>query len=131
MAVIAREWWRFAARCVGRLNRRRSWTEFYATFRKRRAHLELYKRRAHATGVPWLDALGADERARLEEIEGDRTISVSGRMHWRTVANAQAGKEREKFRTTGTASGRISLAGTSTPSKGRSSVSIKSSFTTS
>ena len=107
------------------------WTKFYATFRKRRAHLELYKRRARAVGAPWLAALRADDRARLEEIEGNRTISVSGLMHWRTIADAQAGKEREKFRTTGTASGRISLAGTSTPSKGRSSVSIKSSFTTS
>lgn len=98
VAGNAREWWRYAVRCVGRLTRRRSWTEFLVAFRKRRRYVELYKRRAHAGDAPWLSHLLPAEEAALEEIECDRSVSVAGLMHWRTIADAQAGKEREKHR---------------------------------
>ncbi|KAL9187273.1 hypothetical protein ACHAXT_001376 [Thalassiosira profunda] len=92
----AKQWWRYAVRCIGRLNRHRSWIEFFAAFRKRKAYLELYKRHAHAASAPWLTGLSVIEILELETIEKDRSISVSGLMHWRNIAEAQVGKEREK-----------------------------------
>lgn len=92
----AKEWWRYAVRCIGRLNRHRSWMEFYAAYRKRKSYLELFKRHAHAEGAPWLVKLTDAEREELNRIECDRSISISGLMLWRTIADAQVKKEREK-----------------------------------
>ncbi len=92
----AKAWWKYAVRCIGRLNRHRSWMEFYAAYRKRKSYLELYKRRAHAEGAPWLTKLLDTENEELNRIENDRSISISGLMLWRTIADAQVTKEREK-----------------------------------
>ena len=92
----ARKWWKYAVRCIGRLNRHRSWIEFIVAFRKRKMYLELYKRHAHSDSAPWLTKLDIAECVQLDDIENDRTISVAGLMHWRTIADAQVGKEREK-----------------------------------
>ena len=35
----ARDWWRYAVRAIGRLNRRRSWAEFFIAYRKRYVRL--------------------------------------------------------------------------------------------
>ncbi|KAL7472999.1 hypothetical protein ACHAXS_013378 [Conticribra weissflogii] len=94
----AKQWWRYAVRCIGRLNRHRSWIEFFIAFQKRKLYTELYKRHAHAEGAQWLTKLKVSERAELEQIEGDRSISIAGLMHWRTIADAQVEKEREKHK---------------------------------
>jgi len=39
----AKQWWKYAVRCVGRLNRQRSWPEFYIAFQKRKKYILLYK----------------------------------------------------------------------------------------
>mmetsp|Transcript_4276 Transcript_4276/g.8218 ORF Transcript_4276/g.8218 Transcript_4276/m.8218 type:complete len:3387 (-) Transcript_4276:172-10332(-) len=138
IAGNAKRWWRYAVRCIGRLNRHRSWIEFMAAFRKRKSYVELYKRHAHAKNAPWLATLSSSERDALEEIESDRSVSVSGLMHWRTIADAQAGKEREKARSkrkesagamAGGGSGNHGQHGVVTPAKSKSS--IKSSFASS
>ena len=46
----AHKWWKYAVRCIGRLNRHRSWIEFYLAFQKRKRYLELYKRSVYAVG---------------------------------------------------------------------------------
>eukprot|EP00956_Cyclotella_meneghiniana_P019104 scaffold32476_cov68-Cyclotella_meneghiniana.AAC.1 len=46
-----KQWWKYAVRCIGRLNRRRSWMEFYLAFQKRKLYVELYKRYAHSEGA--------------------------------------------------------------------------------
>ena len=94
----AKQWWRYAVRCIGRLNRHRSWMEFYMAFQKRKVYLELYKRHTFSEGAPWLTKLKVSERAELERIESDRSISMAGLMHWRTIADAQVEKEREKHK---------------------------------
>ena len=35
----AKDWWRYAVRAIGRLNRRRSWAEFFIAYRKRYVRL--------------------------------------------------------------------------------------------
>ena len=114
----AGEWWRYAARCIGRLNRRRSWIEFLEAYRKRKSYVELYKRHAHSGMSPWLSRLTPPERSVLDAIEGDRTISISGLMHWRTIADAQAGKEREKHDASAAASSRRAATGGESTSGG-------------
>ncbi|KAL7555198.1 hypothetical protein ACHAWF_018915 [Thalassiosira exigua] len=123
VASHAKEWWRYAVRCIGRLTRRRSWTEFLEAYRKRKAYLELYKRRAHAEGAPWLAELSASESAELEGIESDRSIAVAGLMHWRTIADAQAAKEREKR-----AAKRVESGSAVPPAKGKKSTFASSLF---
>ncbi len=122
----AKQWWLYAARCIGRLNRHRSWVEFLDAYRKRKLYLELYKRNAHSEGAPWLSKLKVSERAELELIENDRSISITGLMHWRTIADAQVEKEREKHRTLNKRSSDVSRSGSSasggTPAKARSSI---------
>lgn len=103
----AKEWWKYAVRCIGRLNRRRSWTEFYSAFCKRKVYVDLYKRHAHATTAPWLSVLTKSEITELDKIESDRTISIEGLMQWRSLADMQVGKEREKKAAASTASKRI------------------------
>mmetsp|Transcript_2476 Transcript_2476/g.5220 ORF Transcript_2476/g.5220 Transcript_2476/m.5220 type:complete len:2925 (-) Transcript_2476:1534-10308(-) len=130
IAGNAKQWWRYAVRCIGRLNRQRSWIEFFTAFRKRKTYLELYKRHAHAQGTPWLAKLKVSEWAELEMIENDRSISIDGLMHWRTIADAQVGKEREKTATAALNKRNESMGVESgTPTKGRSS--MKSSFASS
>lgn len=107
----AHKWWKYAIRCIGRLNRHRSWIEFYLAFQKRKRYLELYKRGVYAerkdkkgvvTSVsPWLTKLRIDERVELEDIERDRSISVLGLMHWRNIADAHFAKEKEKYHLVG------------------------------
>jgi vacuolar protein sorting-associated protein 13A/C len=95
-ASSARDWWRYAVRCIGRLNGRRLWPEFFAAFQKRKRYVPLYKRQKHADRCGWLTPLTADEASDLWEIEQDRSISVEGIMTWRNIADAQVEKEREK-----------------------------------
>lgn len=92
-----KQWWKYATRCIGRLNRRRSWMEFYLAFRKRKLYVELYKRYAHSEGAAWLSSLTPAETMELHEIEKDRSISIGGLMHWRNLADGQVGREREKI----------------------------------
>jgi len=116
----ASKWWKYAVRCIGRLNRHRSWIEFYLAFQKRKRYLELYKRSVYAErrdkkGVvissPWLSKLRVEERVALENIEKDRSISILGLMHWRNIADGQFVKEREKHRRIAAVGGPSSNAG--------------------
>jgi len=90
------DWWRYATRCVGRLNGRRSWVEFFRAFQRRKAYIPLYKRHAHHESCSWIEALTPEEHEQLKEIEADRSISVEGIMTWRNVADAQVKKEQQK-----------------------------------
>eukprot|EP00985_Skeletonema_marinoi_P022234 scaffold14105_cov137-Skeletonema_marinoi.AAC.1 len=110
----AHKWWKYAVRCIGRLNRHRSWIEFYLAFQKRKRYLELHKRNVYSerrdkkgvvTSSPWLSKLRIEERVELENIERDRSISILGLMHWRNIADAQFVKEKEKYHRIGTVSG--------------------------
>ena len=92
----AKQWWRYAVRCVGRLNRHRSWIEYFVAFRKRKVYIDLYKRQTYAEESPWLTKITPAELTELKQIESDRSISVAGIMHWRTISDAQAFKEDEK-----------------------------------
>ena len=123
----AKQWWRYAVRCIGRLNRQRSWIEFFNAFKKRKTYVALYKRHAHADGTSWLTKLQISERAELDQIENDRSVSIQGLMHWRSIADAQVAKEREKQRAMNKRNGSMS-SGAGTPSKGKSK---KSSFASS
>lgn len=133
----ANKWWKYAVRCIGRLNRHRSWIEFYLAFQKRKRYLELYKRSVYAerrdkkgvvTLSPWLSKLRIEERVELENIEKDRSISVLGLMHWRNIADAHFVKEKEKYHRIGAVNGSLSSS-SSTAVKKRSSKK-SSSFAT-
>ena len=120
-----KQWWKYATRCIGRLNRRRSWLEFYLAFQKRKVYVELYKRYAHAEGAPWLSLLTEMEKRQLRDIENDRSISIGGLMHWRNLADGQVEREREKMlakreqQSSLGASVSNSSSSTTTPSKSR------------
>jgi hypothetical protein len=90
------DWWKYAFRCIGRLNGRRSWVEFYLAFQMRKKYIPLYKRRAHHISCPWLKPLNPKEVEELVALEQTRSISVEGIMAWRNIADAQMEKEREK-----------------------------------
>ena len=92
----AAEWWKYAIRCVGRLNGRRSWVEFFRAFQRRKAYIPLYKRHAYNEACTWIKPLSPYESAKLTEIEADRSISVEGIMTWRNIAEAQVRKEQAK-----------------------------------
>lgn len=92
----AREWWKYAFRCIGRLSGRSSWVEFFRAFKKRKAYIPLYKRHAHHSTCSWIRDLSSEELSQLIEIEEDRSISIEGLMSWRDVADAQVFREREK-----------------------------------
>lgn len=94
--AAAKEWWKYAVRCIGRLNSRRCWVEFFYAYKKRKAYIPLYKRQAHYQTCSWYKALTSAEMEELIHIEQDRTISVEGLMSWRTIADGQVDKEREK-----------------------------------
>ena len=114
----AKEWWRYAARCVGRLNRQRCWIEFYIAFKKRKAYIPLYKRAAHHDSCPWLSKLTIAETADFDTIEQDHTVSLQGIMCWRNIADAQVEKEREKHEAAVEAKGRAFTNTKSVPSRG-------------
>jgi len=92
----AKEWWKYACRCIGRMNGRRSWVEFFEAYRKRRKYIPLFKRYSHCTECSWVKPLNSDELSDLFAIEQDRSISLEGLMTWRNIADAQIDKEREK-----------------------------------
>jgi hypothetical protein len=92
----SRDWWKYAVRCIGRLNGRRSWVEFFLAYQQRKRYIPLYKRDAHHATCPWLKALNSKELDELVAIENNRSISVEGLMTWRSIADAQMEKEREK-----------------------------------
>ena len=89
-------WWKYAMRCVGRLNGRRSWVEFFHAFQRRKQYITLYKRQMYAAKSSWINPLLPMEVEQLHGIEMDRSISVDGIMGWRNIADAQARKEQEK-----------------------------------
>eukprot|EP00934_Nitzschia_sp_Nitz4_P004856 Nitzschia sp. Nitz4//scaffold372_size14277//316//10005//NITZ4_008942-RA/size14277-snap-gene-0.12-mRNA-1//-1//CDS//3329549588//4846//frame0 len=92
-----KEWWKYAVRCIGRLNGQRSWVEFYNAFQKRKQYIPLYKRHAHHATCPWIQpALTTAELDTLHALENDRTISVQGIMTWRSIADAQKDREHAK-----------------------------------
>ena len=92
----AKDWWKYAYRCVGRMNGKRSWHEFMMALRLRQKYIPLFKRHAHSKDCPWLTPLSKEEENTLKEIEEDRTILVEGIMAWRNIADAQAEKEKKK-----------------------------------
>ena len=92
----AREWWRYAYRCIGRLSGRTLWQEFFKAFRSRKRYIELYKRKHHASKCPWLSPLTSWEQDELTSIGRDTSISIEGVMLWRNISDAQIKKEREK-----------------------------------
>ena len=89
-------WWKYATRCVGRLNGRRCWVEFFHAFQRRKQYIELYKRQAYHAKCSWINQLLPTEMDQLRLIEMDRSVSVDGIMGWRNIADAQARKEQEK-----------------------------------
>jgi len=92
----AKEWWKYATRCIGRLNRRRSWVEFYLAFRKRQQYIALYKRFANHIDCDWMTPLSRAEVKEMLAIENDCSISVDGIMKWRDLADAQVNLEKTK-----------------------------------
>lgn len=98
----AREWWKYAVRCIGRMNGRRSWMEFFLAFQKRKSYIPLYKRHIHSQSCSWIEELSIYELSDLQKIEQDRTISVDGIMTWRNLADAQVKREKQKFDATKT-----------------------------
>lgn len=96
-AKSAKDWWRYAFRCVGRLNGRRSWVNFFEAYKARKKYIQLYKRKTYASATnKWLKPLAIVEVADLEELEADRSISVEGIMAWRNIADAQFEAEQKK-----------------------------------
>ena len=91
-----KEWWKYAVRAVGRISRKRSWTEFYIAFQKRKAYISMHKR-LNAKDCSWLIPLNDKEMKELQRIENDKSIGVSGIMNWRNIAEAQMELERKKF----------------------------------
>jgi hypothetical protein len=90
------DWWKYALRCVGRLNGTRSWVEFFLAYKIRKKYIPLYKRHAHQATCSWIKPLTSTENDELLAIEGDRSISTDGIMSWRNIADAQMEKEKEK-----------------------------------
>ena len=136
----AHKWWKYAVRCIGRLNRHRSWIEFYLAFQKRKRYLELYKRSVYTerrdkksllitTVTPWLSKLRIEERVELENIEKDRSISILGLMHWRNIADGQFVKEREKYRRIAAVGGGLSSPSSSNAGKKKQPSSSRKSST--
>lgn len=93
----AKEWWKYAVRSIGRINRRRSWVEFFIAYKKRKNYISLYKRLTYCSECPWLTPLFIQERAELDKIESDKSLSTKGIMAWRNMADAQFNLEMKKF----------------------------------
>lgn len=92
----AKDWWRYAFRCVERLSGRGLWEDFFYAFKLRKSYIPLYRRSAHSDSCPWLTPLSDEEKAQLDSIEQDRSISVEGIMAWRNIADAQVDREQNK-----------------------------------
>jgi len=92
----SKAWWKYAFRCVGRLNRRRSWVEFFQAFQKRQRYIILYKRQKNCSQCRWLQPLNGEEARELSDIENDRSISVFGLMTWRSLSDGQIELEKAK-----------------------------------
>ncbi|CAJ1901189.1 unnamed protein product [Cylindrotheca closterium] len=95
--VNAKEWWRYAKRCIGRMSGRSSWVEFFYAFKKRKAYIPLYKRHVYSDTCSWIEPLSTTELFEMNEIEHDRTISIEGLMCWRDLADAQVDREKSKL----------------------------------
>lgn len=93
----AKLWWKYAVRSIGRINRRRSWVEFFIAYKKRKNYISMYKRLTYSSECPWLTPLFIQERAELDSIESDKSISTKGIMAWRNMADAQYNLEMKKF----------------------------------
>ncbi len=93
----AKLWWRYAVRSVGRISRRRSWTEFYLAYQKRKRYIHLYKRLTYSEECQWLAPLLISERAEVDGIEKDASITTHGIMTWRNMADAQVDLEFQKY----------------------------------
>ena len=93
----AKLWWKYAVRCIGRLTRRRSWTEFYIAHMKRKRYIPLYKRATYAKTCTWIKPIGKKEKLVLNAIDTDTSVSIVGIMGWRNMADAQVKRERRKF----------------------------------
>jgi vacuolar protein sorting-associated protein 13A/C len=93
----AKEWWRYVVRCIGRLNGRRSWVEFFLSYQKRKTYIPLFKRQSHHRDCSWIKPLSSKEMDVLVHIESDRSISIEGLMSWRNIADAQVDKEKQKY----------------------------------
>jgi vacuolar protein sorting-associated protein 13A/C len=93
----AKLWWKYAVRSIGRINRRRSWVEFFIAYKKRKNYISMYKRLIYSSECPWLTPLLIQERADLDSIENDKSISTKGIMAWRNMADAQVNLEIKKF----------------------------------
>lgn len=93
-------WWRYAVRCIGRLSRRNSWTEFLIVFRKRQKYISLYKREKNhkdsSLNMKFHKPLDQKEKQILQNIESDHSISIDGLMVWRNLADQQLLKEKQK-----------------------------------
>eukprot|EP00536_Pseudo-nitzschia_multiseries_P011592 jgi/Psemu1/206332/e_gw1.405.38.1 len=96
----AKVWWKYAARCIGRLSGRRLWIEFFRAYKKRKQYIPLFKRHSHHKECPWVKPLTNTELSELFTIEQDRSISVEGLMTWRNIADGQIDKERAKRKST-------------------------------
>ena len=97
----AKEWWKYAARCIGRMNGRRSWIEFYRAFKKRQRYISLYKRMAHSNSCSWLSQLSYVEDTELAALDADPAISIEGIMLWRNLADSLAEMEQVKYNAKG------------------------------
>ena len=93
----AKEWWKYAIRCIGRMNGRRSWVEFYRAFQKRQRYILLYKRMAHCNSCSWLSKLSDVEHMELAAFDADSAISIEGIMLWRNLADSLAELEHVKY----------------------------------
>lgn len=92
----AKLWWKYAYRCVQRLTGKSLWREFFYAYRHRKQYVALYKRNAHSATCSWLSPLKPDEVSTLLAIERNRTVSIDALMIWRSIADAQMEKEKEK-----------------------------------
>jgi hypothetical protein len=93
----AKLWWKYAVRSVGRISRRRSWTEFHLAYQKRKRYIPLYKRCMYSEECAWLSPLVIRERAEMDAVEKDKSISTQGIMTWRNMADAQVDLEFKKY----------------------------------
>ena len=92
----AKLWWRYAVRSIGRITRRRSWTEFFIAYKKRKQYIALYKRLVYSSECSWLIPVTISDRAEIDHLERDKSVSTQGIMSWRTMADAQAHLEMRK-----------------------------------
>ena len=93
----AKLWWKYAVRSIGRISRRRSWTEFYIAYRKRKVYIDFYKRLLYSAECSWLKPVTISDRGEMDQIERDKSISTQGVMAWRNIADAQVHLEMKKY----------------------------------